>query len=568
MANPPFSGEIKDSQIITKYELGKNNGKFQSKVKSVILFIERNLNFLKSGGRMAIILPQGILNNSSDKYIRDFIANRCRILAIVGLHGNVFKPHTGTKTSVLFVQKWDEKLCPRREDYPIFFATMREPSKDNSGEKIFEFANGELLRDSHNHTIVKHDLFNHDGKTRDGIAEAFIEFAKREGLSFFEQSSFDAAKYKILSEELECTEVFLSNLERTNRIDAEFYSKENQNLLSTLKKHELKKITEFVLVSDGNHMSISENFHFEGIPYYRGQDIHNFFIESSNCICIDEKTFNLQNMKRSHLKKNDILLSIVATIGEVSIVTSDKKATCNCKLAILRPREKYSAELLSMYLKSKYGYSQIQKFKRGTVQMGFLLEDMNQLVIPAFGKDFQSIIKENVQSAFKLSERADENYHATEKMLSEALGLDNFNPSSENVAIKSFSASFGFSGRLDAEFYQSKYDDWKNLMTIAGTVGELCKVHDKNFIPNPKTIYKYIELANVELNGNISTPDNILGEELPTRARRIVKSGQVIISSIEGSLQNCALITEENDGALCSTGFFVVDSKNFNSETL
>lgn len=204
----------------------------------------------------------------------------------------------------------------------------------------------------------------------------------------------------------------------------------------------------------------------------------------------------------------------------------------------------------------------------GTVPLSIDKKSIRSLYIPVFRKYFQSIIKENVQSAFNLSERADENYHAAEKMLSAALNLDNFKPSSENVAIKSFSESFGFSGRLDAEFYQSKYDDWKNLMTIAGTVGELCIIHDKNFIPNPKTIYKYIELANVELNGNISTPDNILGEELPTRARRIVKSGQLIISSIEGSLQNCALITEENDGALCSTGFFVVDSKNFNSETL
>ena len=63
-------------------------------------------------------------------------------------------------------------------------------------------------------------------------------------------------------------------------------------------------------------------------------------------------------------------------------------------------------------------------------------------------------------------------------------------------------------------------------------------------------------------------PDEILGEELPTRARRIVKAGQVIISSIEGSLQNCALITDELDGALCSTGFFVIDSENFNAATL
>ena len=187
MANPPFAGDIKESRIIAKYELGKNTkGKYQSKVGRDILFIERNLNFLKPGGRMAIVLPQGRFNNSSDKYIRDFITERSRILAVVGLHGNVFKPHTGTKTSVLFVQKWDDKLCPRKEDYPIFFATMQEPSKDNSGDKIFvKDKDGLPILDTHGHLVVKHDLFNHDGVTEDGIAEAFAEFAKKENLSFF-----------------------------------------------------------------------------------------------------------------------------------------------------------------------------------------------------------------------------------------------------------------------------------------------------------------------------------------------------------------------------------------------
>lgn len=187
MANPPFAGDIKESRIISKYELGKNaKGKRQTKVGRDILFIERNLNFLKPGGRMAIVLPQGRFNNSSDKYIRDFLVERCRILAVVGLHENVFKPHTGTKTSVLFVQKWDDKLCPKKEDYPIFFATMQEPSKDNSGDKIFvKDINGAFKLDNHKHLIVKHDLYNHEGLTQDGIAEAFMEFAKKEKLSFF-----------------------------------------------------------------------------------------------------------------------------------------------------------------------------------------------------------------------------------------------------------------------------------------------------------------------------------------------------------------------------------------------
>ena len=190
MANPPFAGDIKESRIIHKYELGKKpNGKWQNKVGRDILFIERNLQFLKPGGRMAIVLPQGRFNNSSDKYIRDFISEHARILAVVGLHGNVFKPHTGTKTSVLFIQKWDEELCPRKDDYPIFFATMSKPSKDNSGDKIYlKNEDGSFKLDIHNHLVVDHDLFSvklkDETKTPDGIAEAFLEFAKKEELSF------------------------------------------------------------------------------------------------------------------------------------------------------------------------------------------------------------------------------------------------------------------------------------------------------------------------------------------------------------------------------------------------
>lgn len=227
MANPPFAGDIKESRILARYELGKNaKGKAGSKVGRDILFIERNLNMLKDGGRMAIVLPQGRFNNSSDKYIREFIAEKARILAVIGLHGNVFKPHTGTKTSVLILQKWGgvgkngEVLCPKVDDYNIFFATMSKPSKDNSGEKIYlKDSQNNLLLDAHEHLSVEHDLFNphlegdlplrqineseaeftkrlahyQENKTKfdkvqkDGIAEAFIDFAKAENLSFWRE---------------------------------------------------------------------------------------------------------------------------------------------------------------------------------------------------------------------------------------------------------------------------------------------------------------------------------------------------------------------------------------------
>lgn len=207
MANPPFAGDVKEGQILSRYELGMKKGKTQKSVSRDILFIERNLNFLKPGGRMAIVLPQGRFNNSSDKYIRDYIAEHCRILAVVGLHGNTFKRHTAIKTSVLFVQKWDDVLCPKVNDYNIFFATQQKEGKNNSGDKLY-WTEDKLgtttdtkmaLCDKYGHPIVYHDLcctYNYNWNeetnrneieqvTPDGIAEAFAEFAKKENLSFF-----------------------------------------------------------------------------------------------------------------------------------------------------------------------------------------------------------------------------------------------------------------------------------------------------------------------------------------------------------------------------------------------
>lgn len=186
MANPPFAGDIKESRIIHQYELGlKPNGRAQTQVGRDILFIERNLDFLRPGGRMAIVLPQGRFNNASDKYIREFIEQQARILAVVSLHGNTFKPHTGTKTSVLFLQKWDDEIHPKIEDYPIFFAVSQKGGKNNSGDYVYlKDNNGRAKLDRYRHQIVDHDLHNHDGELPPGIAEAFIEWADQENLSF------------------------------------------------------------------------------------------------------------------------------------------------------------------------------------------------------------------------------------------------------------------------------------------------------------------------------------------------------------------------------------------------
>ena len=183
LANPPFAGEIKEKNLLSQYVLGKNaKGKIPKKVERHLLFIERNIDFVRPGGRLAVVLPQGIFNNTSAEYIRKYIMQKARILAVVGLHGNSFKPHTGTKTSIIFLQKWaenelDKSGNPKVADYPIFFGTQKQSFKDNSGDYIFEKdGDGQLVKDESGNPKYLSDL--------DEIANAFVAWGKKQGLSF------------------------------------------------------------------------------------------------------------------------------------------------------------------------------------------------------------------------------------------------------------------------------------------------------------------------------------------------------------------------------------------------
>jgi len=174
LTNPPFAGEIKDQGLLRQYFFGKKKGKLVSKAERHILFIERTLDMIRPGGRMAIVLPQGVLNNTNMQYVREYLFDKARILAVVGLHGNTFKPHTGTKTSVLFLQKWEGKPL---KDYSIFMAVSKKGGKDNSGDYIYKKdTNGNYVHDARGRKVLDHDL--------DEIAEGFLKFAKGEKLEF------------------------------------------------------------------------------------------------------------------------------------------------------------------------------------------------------------------------------------------------------------------------------------------------------------------------------------------------------------------------------------------------
>ncbi|GAH34585.1 unnamed protein product, partial [marine sediment metagenome] len=86
---------------------------------------------------------------------------------------------------------------------------------------------------------------------------------------------------------------------------------------------------------------------------------------------------------------------------------------------------------------------------------------------------------------------------------------------------------------------------------------------------NPSAEIKYVELANVNgSNGTIKDCEVYKHWQLPGRARMLIKNGDVLISSLGGSIDKVGLVTEEYDSQVGSTGFFVIDSDVLNSEAL
>jgi len=140
MTNPPFAGTVKERDILRLYNLAERNGRWINKIGRHILFLERSLQFIRSGGRMAIVLPQGLLNNTNAEYIRRFVIDDAWILAVVGLHVNTFKPHTGTKTSVLFLKKYTDEEKKKIQQIRLKYEGEWEKFLENLKEKYQDLA--------------------------------------------------------------------------------------------------------------------------------------------------------------------------------------------------------------------------------------------------------------------------------------------------------------------------------------------------------------------------------------------------------------------------------------------
>ncbi|MCM1352382.1 MAG: hypothetical protein NC250_06590 [Alistipes senegalensis] len=282
-------------------------------------------------------------------------------------------------------------------------------------------------------------------------------------------------------------------------------------------------------------------------------------------------------IRQTQLKENDIITTVIGASYDVIarsciLHAEDLPANINQNIALIRINtNKINSNYLCAYLNSKYGKMYLEYLSRQTEQINLNCQEIGRVIVPIFSPDFQNYISKLITIAYNSNLKSRHIYNEAKIYLSEHLQISKSITNNSHCNIKTNKNSFLLFNRLDAEYYQPQYDEIVDKISQyplgQDTIGNLFILRDRNFLPDNDIQYKYIELSNIGANGEILGYTYEYGSNLPSRARRIVHTGDVIISSIEGSLQSCAIVTDEYDGALCSTGFYILTPRIINSET-
>ena len=367
--------------------------------------------------------------------------------------------------------------------------------------------------------------------------------------------------------------VKFSEIDLGDRIDADYFTKANLHIereLKNLHSHELREFGDFV--ASAFYPAATQLYSVGDTPFIRCVDCINYpFITKSQDDLFEKipMSFVQENNGINLLGKNDIVITKVGSPCYASLVYEHDIVALSRTVMGLKNIQGINPFYLLVYLRSKYGFSQLLRARELTIQYQLTLERVRRILVYLPSSDFQQRIESLVKSAHEKLSRSKSLYAQAEDTLLCELGLKDWQPKNEAVSIKTFS-DFASSGRLDAEYYQSKYDEIEAKIKSVPhkTLNEIADIQDSNFNPKAKVVYKYIELANIGTSGEITGCTEDLGENLPSRARRVVHTGDVLVSSIEGSLQSCAIVSKQYDGALCSTGFYVLKAVTMNPESL
>ena len=311
----------------------------------------------------------------------------------------------------------------------------------------------------------------------------------------------------------------------------------------------------------------------DGVPFIRGINLKKGRITFNDVIYISNEAHKL--LWKSEVRPKTILLSMSGTIGDVAIASESLKYPINSNqdIAKIYCSEQLNPYYLYTFLSSYFGQNYLIREARGSVQQHVFLSQIEKFQIPEFSTIFDKAIESLVKNADLSDSHSKQCYEKSENLLLETLGMANFSPSAEKVNIKSFKDSFAATSRIDAEYYQQKYEEVENKLQQYG--------YDTfdSFIDNYSTGYPYssdsyldeglplIRINNIK-DGSLDVSDCafIPLTDIALSPKDLANSGDILIS-MSGSIGNSCKIPE-GIKAVVNQRIMRITTKDFHVDVL
>jgi len=389
LANPPFGAKIINSDVLTKFDLGYKWTKHESefyKTKNLpttqnteILFIERCLKLLKEEGRMGIVLPNGNFENPSLEYLRFYIKQKAKLLAVIKLPQETFVPFgTGVKTSILFLEK---KTQPTERQYPVFFGKVTKLGYqgNKNGTPIYKKDKfGQIIKNQNRQPILDED---------------FCEIVKQ---------------YELFQSKLELTSnnsFSINDSELNGRFDFDFYSPENRVFAKTLKNGKTVKLGEICEIIKIKSPKLKNSK--ETVEYVELSDINTHSFEIINST--PYKVHELPSRASYEIKEGDIITAIagnsVGTKKHATAFVSKEYNGCICTngFRVLR-NFKIDPYYFLYYLRTEEFLKQMFMYRTGAAIPNVSDTDLSniEIYIPFNGEQEQ--ISNQIKKAFELKQ--------------------------------------------------------------------------------------------------------------------------------------------------------------------
>lgn len=304
-----------------------------------------------------------------------------------------------------------------------------------------------------------------------------------------------------------------------------------------------------------------------GVPFVRIGDLRAGMIDERGVAFIPEEVHAAE--LKTELRRGDIVLSKTA-YPAAALVTFARGNTSQDTIAARLSddaAEAWRPELIVAYLGSALGQRLMWRQFQGNVQLHLSLDDARKVPIPRFGRSLQAGIAHMYVAAEQALRTAERESIAAEAELLTALGLTDWNPARPLHYTRSSGEAFA-AGRLDADYFSPRVHELMGRLGQDGrTLADIATVRREVFLPQDAGAFDYIEIGGVGADGGAKaepTPH----AEAPSRAAWIVRAGDVITSMVRPVRRLSAQIAADQDGAVCSSGFVVLQPTALPPEVL